>query len=39
MFNAIRELYWTLADAWKDADLWTRLQEWWYVVRNPQVVG
>ena len=36
--NAIKELWYTLADAWQAADLVARLQVWWYVVRHPELM-
>lgn len=36
---AIRELIWTLHNAWQDADLRGRLSEWWYVVRHREVLA
>ncbi len=33
--NVTKELFYTLTDAWRAADLVARLQEWWYVVRRP----
>jgi hypothetical protein len=39
MFFAIRELIWTLRDAWQAADLRGRLSEWWYVVHHQEVLS
>lgn len=35
---AIVELYHTLVDAWREADLQARLGEWWYVVTHREVL-
>jgi len=35
---ALRELYYTLAAAWKAADLAGRLREWWYVVTHQSIL-
>ena len=36
--NAIRELGYTLVDAWQAADLAARLAEWWWVVTHPELM-
>ncbi len=36
--TATRELFHTLIDAWRAADLVARLQEWWYVARHPDLM-
>jgi len=38
IFNAIRELYLTPADALAEADLSARLREWWWVVTHPHLL-
>jgi len=37
--DALRELYWTLQDAWRAADLRRRLRSWWWVVTHPELLG
>lgn len=35
---ALIELLHTLSDAWRTADLHTRLREWWWVVTHPHLL-
>ncbi len=36
--NVTKELFYTLTDAWRAADLVARLQEWWYVVTRSDLI-
>ena len=36
--NAMVELYHTLVEIWRAADLAGHLREWWWVVRHPDLL-
>ena len=39
LINAMVELYLTLADAWAEADLRGRIEEWWWAVTGPEALA